>query len=115
MSQISLVVRIGGGSTVETELEPELELLPLEPLVDEEPEEEDDAVLSSSLSATAVFVRRGLSFTPPGLPPRGLILMPSMVLCFADVYVCCWRTFVATAAARWGVMVLGCVLGCTRR
>ena len=76
---------------------------------------EDDAVLSSSLSATAVFVRRGLSFTPPGLPPRGLILMPSMVLCFADVYVCCWRTFVATAAARWGVMVLGCVLGCTRR
>ena len=83
-----MVVRIGGGSTVETELEPELELLPLEllplellplePLVDEEPEEEDDAVLSSSLSATACFVRRGLSFTPPGLPPRGLILMPSM-------------------------------------
>ena len=78
-----MVVRIGGGSTVETELEPELELLPLEllplePLVDEEPEEEDDAVLSSSLSATACFVRRGLSFTPPGLPPRGLILLPSM-------------------------------------
>ena len=45
-----------------------------EPLDDELPDEDDDVVLSSSLS-TSFFARRGLSLTPPR---RGLSLMPRL-------------------------------------
>ena len=65
-----------------------------EPLDDELPDEDDDVVLSSSLS-TSFFARRGLSLTPPR---RGLSLMPRPSI----VYVGRRRMVMGIGAVRLG-------------